>query len=156
MCRSYISFCSSPTEYGYFYGIFWMLYIANQFVGNLAAALVLKSDIKTHALFIILAVVGFIGVFLTCFIQDLKEPIYKRSEEENNDETGAMNKIDPLMEVVKLVKDKKTVMMIPLIFYSGICQSFFFGLYPLFICEYSDNVNEDLEIKLVGFFSYLF
>lgn len=47
---------------------------------------------------------------------------------------------------------KKAVLLTPILIYSGITQSFFFGTFPLFINQFSPDQN-DLSIKLVNFFS---
>jgi len=46
---------------------------------------------------------------------------------------------------------KKAVLLTPILIYSGITQSFFFGTFPLFINQFSPDQN-DLSIKLVNFF----
>ena len=44
VCRLGLLFCDGSASLGFFSGLFWMIFQANQFVGNLITSLVLQND----------------------------------------------------------------------------------------------------------------
>ena len=56
----YISDCATEDTKGFFFGYFWIFYMASQIVGSLVAALTLNSMRQEH-LFIILGVISFVS-----------------------------------------------------------------------------------------------
>eukprot|EP01084_Bolivina_argentea_P133820 236179_1 len=59
------------SKLGHFNGIFWSIYMSNQFVGNLLAAVLFEFDVNNYIIFTVLTSINIIGVLVFFFIRKL-------------------------------------------------------------------------------------
>jgi len=139
---AYLTFCANEATLGLYSGIFFTLFITNQVIGNVGAAILLDQGVDTDSVFIVLAVIGALGNLVFGILRPLKSPPPKRI---NGDE-GPKKHI--ILEVVMLMVDMKAALLATILVYSGVANSFYFGNLPLYINNYSPDVL-DLSMKLV-------
>lgn len=143
--RAYLTYCANEKTYGLYSGIFFTLFIANQVLGNVSAAVLLDQNIETSFVFKILAGVAIIGLIIFAFLRPASRPVTKADEEDAPPPKSSKPKI---LEVMLFMTQRKAALLAPLLIYSGLTQSFFFGSLPLFVNEPPVDMNE-LSIKLV-------
>eukprot|EP01132_Coremiostelium_polycephalum_P002142 gene2142-2640_t len=117
--------CSTEKTLGFNTGLFFALFQVNQVIGNLGTGVLINKGMSEFTLFIILtgvctsAVIGFLL---------LGNPV--------NPEKDKSNEVDlPLSERLLLtfnfIKNERPIqLLIVALLYSGISQSFFFGVFP--------------------------
>jgi len=114
-----------------------------------SAAILLDQDIETSMVFKILAGIGIIGLLIFGFLRQVSKPVKKDLESSSGNVQNEPKPTRPkILEVVLFMTVKRAALLAPLLLYSGITQSFFFGSLPLFINEFSTEIN-DLSMKLV-------
>ena len=145
--RAYLTFCANELTLGLYSGIFFTIFISNQVVGNISAAVLLNQGVETDSVFIILAVVGTIGLFVFWLLRPITSPVVVKKDSIND---APPKKKSTLLEVVVLMADIRAALLSGILIYSGVTQSFFPGSLPLFINSYSPDIL-DLSMKLVGF-----
>ncbi|KAF2071472.1 hypothetical protein CYY_007206 [Polysphondylium violaceum] len=126
---SFVIRCSTEKTLGLHTGIFFALFQVNQIIGNLGTGVLLNHGLNLSILFIILSAVCASSIFGFLL---LGNPI-------KVDENGVplvLEKQDDipmkqrLMATVNILKERPIQLLIPALFYSGISQSFFFGVFP--------------------------
>ena len=65
----FISECATDENKGIFNSIFWAFFMSANIIGNLTAALVLKSGSKQSNLFMLFAILAVFGSLLFCFLR---------------------------------------------------------------------------------------
>ncbi|KAN0029755.1 hypothetical protein ACTA71_007892 [Dictyostelium dimigraforme] len=126
---SFVIRCSTESTIGANTGLFFALFQVNQIIGNLgAAALIDKAGLGNEVLFLI-----FLGVSLSSLIgfSALGKPIKMNDKGQIIEkENQTMSIKDRLLSTVVLFKDRPIQLLIVPLLYSGISQSFFFGIFP--------------------------
>jgi len=119
--------CSTEKTLGLNTGIFFALFQINQVIGNLGTGVLINHGLSIFVLFIILSAVCASSIFGFLF---LGNPT--KVDEQGNAiiKEEKLNLKENLMSTLKLFKHKQILLLIPALFYSGISQSFFFGVFP--------------------------
>jgi len=122
---------------------FFAIFISNQIVGNVSAAILLSQGIETDVVFIILAIVATIGIFGFWILRPASQPHDNSVNGESKNQTKA------IFEVLLLIADKRAALLAMIMVYSGITQTFFTGTLPLFINNYgNEDAIDDKSLKL--------
>ncbi|KAK5583579.1 hypothetical protein RB653_005176 [Dictyostelium firmibasis] len=132
-------------------GLFFALFQTDQIIGNLGSAtLINKAGLSNKILFTIflgislIPIIGFFYLSNPNKIKKIIEPINNQDDEtKGNDEKeyneNEKKEIDNLsiknilMSIIILFKDKPIQLLIPSLLYSGISQTFFFGVFSSLI-----------------------
>lgn len=127
----YVNGHQPNSRMGAFNGIFWSIHQVNQFVGNLAMALLFSQGIDESIIFTVLTIVCGLGTLSLFFLQN-PDPV-----------PGAMVTEDAkpknLFSMVSLLKDWRLQCMIPLMMFCGLSQTYFFGQFPPLIKDKGDK-----------------
>jgi len=143
---AYLTFCSEETSLGLYSGIFFTLFISNQILGNVSAAILLNKGVETQLVFKILAAIAIFGLLVFGLLRPVKRP-------ESAKEIPTFGA--KLLEVLTFLADRRALLLAFLLIYSGITQSFFFGTLPLFIVEYGEMNDLSVKLYLMGLFGIL-
>ncbi|EGC33987.1 hypothetical protein DICPUDRAFT_92306 [Dictyostelium purpureum] len=125
---SFVIQCSTESTIGFNTGLFFALFQLNQVIGNLGTQQLLKAHIAIQTLFIIIlsvslfSLVGFALLGKPIKTDDKGVPIPK--------ENANLPMKDRLLATIILIKDRPIQLLVPALLYSGISQSFFFGVFP--------------------------
>ncbi|KAN0015971.1 hypothetical protein ACTFIU_005921 [Dictyostelium citrinum] len=127
-------------------GLFFALFQTDQIIGNLGSAtLINKAGLSNKILFIIFMGISFIPIIGFLFlnypnkiettiksinIQDEEETKGNEKKEEKEENLSIKN---IFKSTIILFKDKPIQLLIPSLLYSGISQTFFFGVFPSLI-----------------------
>ncbi|KAJ9472833.1 UNC93-like protein 3 [Diplonema papillatum] len=123
-----------------FFGVFYAIFQSTQISGNLTASLLLNvADWSNTSLFLFYLCFAGAGTLMTVFlVTDVQEDDEKTDAE-----------VKPLAESVRgmlrLLKDKRLLALIPLIMYSGIQQGFAWGSYT------NDWVKASVGLENIGY-----
>ncbi|KAM9968872.1 hypothetical protein ACTFIW_000275 [Dictyostelium discoideum] len=131
-------------------GLFFALFQTDQIIGNLGSAtLINKAGLSNNILFTIfmgislIPIIGFL--FLKCPISTTKikktikskniqdEEETKGNQENHDDDDNDLSIKNIFKSIIILFKDKPIQLLIPSLFYSGISQTFFFGVFSSLI-----------------------
>ncbi|XVE96844.1 hypothetical protein REPUB_Repub02eG0258100 [Reevesia pubescens] len=135
------------TVIGDFNGEFWAMFALHQFVGNLITLAVLQtgaegSTSSTTLLFIVFLCSMTLGTILMCFLRKIEDKEEKVSEDSSVSFCSAV--VSRLKSVITPLLDKRMLLIIPLISYSGLQQAFVWADYT------KDVVNPILGEAGVG------
>ncbi|EFA79758.1 hypothetical protein PPL_06577 [Heterostelium album PN500] len=115
--------CSTESTLGFHTGLFFALFQANQIVGNLGTAELIKAGYSDRTLFIILTITCAVSIFIFLFLGNPDNSTDDKPKE-------ILSTKERLMLTLNLLKDRPIQLLIIALFYSGISQSFFFGDFP--------------------------
>eukprot|EP01083_Nonionella_stella_P063477 164930_1 len=149
---------------GYFNGVFWSIYQANQFIGNLVLAFMFEADVKTWIIFTITTFISVIGTACFYFVKELtRHDAYAQvGDEENQQRSSDILKPNNSSEIqseiavervsiydtVAMWKRAPLLALIPMTIFSGFSQAFIFGEFPTLI---SDNAQKFYTMSVFGF-----
>ncbi|XVF08058.1 hypothetical protein REPUB_Repub06bG0192900 [Reevesia pubescens] len=135
------------TVIGNFNGEFWAMFALHQFVGNLITLAVMQNGVEgstsnTTLLFIVFLCSMTLGTILMCFLRKINDKEEKVSADSSVTFCSAV--ISRLKLVITPLLDKRMLLIIPLIAYSGLQQAFVWADYT------KDVVNPILGEAGVG------
>ena len=107
-----------------FNGVFFGIFQSTQIIGNLGTAILLSKLNDKQILFYAFIGVATCGSFLLIFLKN-QEPLTKPNL------FRRPTTLSRLSDMFKLFKEAKLVFLIPLLFYSGLSDFFFFFLEKL-------------------------
>ncbi|CAI9098189.1 OLC1v1034798C1 [Oldenlandia corymbosa var. corymbosa] len=125
------------TVIGKFNGEFWFMFASHQFVGNLITVALLRGGKEgsvsgTTPLFVVFLCLMTIGTVLMCFLRD-------RSSEEKEEKDSCASFCSSAMSLSKaavaLLLDKRILLLIPLLAYSGFQQAFVWAAFTKYVVQ---------------------
>jgi MFS transporter, NAG-T family, sugar:H+ symporter len=122
---------------GFFNGLFFSIFQVNQLLGNLLVALLFLQDVATNVIFIITSLIAASGTVLLTFIHKMPPPKVPSADDPtvlvDLDTTSNFD----VTKTLNLLRDKRMALMVPIVIYSGMTQTFFFGTFPSLIDDKS-------------------
>ncbi|KAK5583580.1 hypothetical protein RB653_005177 [Dictyostelium firmibasis] len=126
---SFVIQCSTESTIGANTGLFFALFQVNQIVGNLGtAALIDKAGLANETLFLIFLGVSLLSIFAFAALGKPVKVNDKGQIVEKENQTMSIK--DRLLSTIVLFKDRPIQLLVAPLLYSGISQSFFFGVFP--------------------------
>ena len=120
---SYLSKCSSEKTLATNAGLFFAIFQFNQIIGNLLVGLVFGNHGSQTFLFALFASMGGVALFIFLAIKNVAP------KKELPSSSAAKTSLR-LLETLKLLGDRKMILLFAPMLYSGISQSYFFGNFP--------------------------
>ncbi|EGG21701.1 hypothetical protein DFA_01587 [Cavenderia fasciculata] len=118
--------CSTEATFGLHTGLFFALFQSNQIIGNLGMSGLLNSGASDRTLFIILTIVCGSSILFFLAIGNPSNESEKEKEEKKEPVPFMQN----LLATVSILKELPIQLLIIALLYSGISQSYFFGVFP--------------------------
>eukprot|EP00013_Stygamoeba_regulata_P019786 CAMPEP_0177659492 /NCGR_PEP_ID=MMETSP0447-20121125/17474_1 /TAXON_ID=0 /ORGANISM="Stygamoeba regulata, Strain BSH-02190019" /LENGTH=712 /DNA_ID=CAMNT_0019164371 /DNA_START=64 /DNA_END=2199 /DNA_ORIENTATION=+ len=119
---AYLSDNSSVTTLGLFSGVFWFIFQCNYVIGPLTAAQLINDNVPQSILYSVLTVVCILGV-LSFFALSYSD-------------RSSVRVLHPL-DQLRLFGDSRIQHMLCMMIFSGITQSYYFGVFPQQVGKYT-------------------
>ena len=153
----YISDCATEKTKGFFFGYFWIFFMASQIFGSVLAALVFKY-FSLSTFYVTMTVFSLISGVIFYFLKDPIRPLLADGEASSTglgEESEAPTYAELTREVVKrdmkltlqLTVDKRMLFLAPEILWSGMSLAIFTGLLVLTISESVKGNENDKMMK---------
>ncbi|KYQ90736.1 hypothetical protein DLAC_09373 [Tieghemostelium lacteum] len=123
---SWVIRCSTVDTLGFHTGLFFALFQMDQLIGNLGAGVLITSGLSDTTLFLILTIVASSSILGFLMLGNPKKQMESGKEEEDK----LMPTSKRLMLTIDILKERPIQLLVPALLYSGISQSFFFGVFP--------------------------
>jgi len=129
---------------GLFNGLFFAIFQCSGIIGNLLGSFILsgaKGNSQTFLFYIFIAIAGS-GSLALCFIR----PEVNLHEQKKEDSSVSSR----ILQAIYLMKDRRMIFIIPVLFYSGLEQGFIFG-------DFTKNcIKDPLGAEWIGFIMAVF
>eukprot|EP01105_Mastigella_eilhardi_P018170 TRINITY_DN4201_c0_g1_i1.p1 TRINITY_DN4201_c0_g1~~TRINITY_DN4201_c0_g1_i1.p1 ORF type:complete len:458 (-),score=143.04 TRINITY_DN4201_c0_g1_i1:116-1465(-) len=142
---------------GLFNGVFFGIFQLSMVIGNILSSVILGTNVSGNSkssdalflVYVIVCVAGLVGlIFLPHERAPQSEEVQKSTLEDEQKKTTACGQA--LIGALKLMRDKRMALLIPLIFYCGLEQGFTFA-------DFTDSIiSEVLGIQWVGYIMCLY
>ncbi|TNV78413.1 hypothetical protein FGO68_gene871 [Halteria grandinella] len=134
----YISDCATPSSKGFYFGLFWAIYMASLIFGNAISAVILEYyTLKTFYLIMY----GFFWAAIILFY-NLRKPIKLSTNLVTKEITKQVSITEEVKELFKFMVGKKMLYLLPTVAWTGISIGVYSGLFTPIITE---SIEGDLE-----------
>jgi len=119
--HEYLNNLPENSSMGFFQGTFWAIFQCNQLTGNLLVALLFWQDVEQWVIFVILTVICTCGSIALFFCQQ---------PDRVPEAADAVARKVTLLDTLSLLRDKRMLLLIPIMMFAGLSQTFAFGEFP--------------------------
>eukprot|EP01114_Cavostelium_apophysatum_P015260 TRINITY_DN4118_c0_g1_i1.p1 TRINITY_DN4118_c0_g1~~TRINITY_DN4118_c0_g1_i1.p1 ORF type:complete len:450 (+),score=75.33 TRINITY_DN4118_c0_g1_i1:142-1491(+) len=117
----YLTMVAQGESRGYLSGVFLLIFNLNMVIGQLITGVLLKKfHLETGLLLWILTGLCSIGVVMMAFVRPIKSP----------PKTEVLSPLQNLSNTMKIMKDRKFLLLVPGMIYQGTSSSLTFGRFP--------------------------